>query len=240
MRALVSSFVVFSMIVTLAPSAGAKEYKASLANMPVYAESADKGVLVEFVKALAAESGQTISIEVLPFARSMDSVISRKVDFHLPLIKVPDGDESKLTYSHSRETIFHVNFVLYTNKAKPLDPSKLGQYKLETDKAHTQYFPFPVEGSASVEASLKRVDTGRIDGFIFADFASDPVVRATKLKNVHRQLYKVFDVKIVLPKGEAGGPTDEFLTKTIAAMRKKGTFARIMSAIDTKYDDWQP
>lgn len=47
------------------------EYKASLARMPVYALSQDKGVLVDFVKAIADVSKNKISIKVQPFASSI-------------------------------------------------------------------------------------------------------------------------------------------------------------------------
>lgn len=229
-----------AVAMTIPAAALAKDYKASLAQMPVYAESADKGVLVDFTKALAKTSGSSIKIEVAPFARSMDNVIQNKVDFHMPLIQVPNQDESKLKYDHSTATIFHVNFVLYSNKNKPLDMAKLGGYKLETDAAHVGYFPFAVTASPAIDASLKRVDAGRIDGFIFADFASDPIVKAEKLSNIKRSLYKVFDVKVILPKGGKGGDTDKFLSATIETMKKDGSFDKIMSAIDQKYNDWQP
>jgi len=240
------SFVIKGMGIALASMlfmgapASAKELKASLAQMPVYAESMDKGILVDLVKLIEKESGVTIHRDVVPFARSMDNVINRQVDFHMPLIMVPNADESKLPYDHSTETIFHVNFVLYTNKSKPLDASKLASYKLETDRAHTQYFPFPIEPSANLESSLKKLDAGRIDGFIFADFASDPIIKQNSLKNIHRSLYKVFDVKIILQKGARGGEVDKLLSSAIQSLRKKGEYDKLIGPVDRSYDDWQP
>lgn len=218
----------------------AKDLKASFAQMPTYAESADKGVLIDLVKAIEKEAGVTIKRDVVPFARSMENVVSGKADFHLPLIMVPNADERKLNYDHSTETIFHVNFVLYSNKNKPVDPSRLASYKLETDRAHTQYFPFPIAASSSLESSLRQVDAGRIDGFIFADSAADPLIRQHGLKNIKRSLYKVFDVKIILPKGTRGGEVDKLLTAAIQSLKKKGVYDKIMSPIEVRYDNWQP
>lgn len=231
--------VAFIMALAVAPAAKAGSYQASLAQMPVYAESADKGVLVDLVKAIAKESGQSISIQVVPFKRSMDNVVNKKVDFHMPLIMNPTTDEKTLPYDHSTATIFHVNFVLYSNKAKPLDLNNLGQYKLETDAAHVQYFPFKVEPTSNLESSLKKVNAGRIDGFVFADMASDPIVKSLKLGNIKRQLYKVFEVKIILPKGGKGGPTDKMLSDAVAKLQAKGEYVKIMGPIDQKYNDWQ-
>lgn len=230
---------IFMGLVLLSP-AQAADMMGSLANMPVYAESKDKGVLVDLVKAIAEASGKSIDYQVVPFNKSMHDVVDGQVDFHMPLIKADTIDESTLNYAHSTETIFHVNFVLYTNKSKPVNQSALKDYKIETDLAHVNYFDFPVKGSPKIDSSLKKVDAGRIDGFIFADFASDPIIKAEGLNNLKRELYKVFDVKIILPKGDKGAATDAFLTETIGKLRANGTFDRIMSVIDQPYNDWQP
>lgn len=235
---MVAVTVTFMMLLAL--PVGASDMKASLAKMPVYSESVDKGVLVDLVKAMAQASGKDIAIQVVPFNKSMHDVMDGKSDFHMPLIKPENVDETKLNYANSKETIFHVSFVLYTNKNKPIDKSKLKNYRIETDLAHVKYFDFPIKGSSRIDSSLKKVDAGRIDGFIFADFASDPIVKKEGMKNIHRELYKVFDVKIILPKGEKGKATDAFLTETIEKMRADGSFDKIMSPIDKPYDNWQP
>jgi polar amino acid transport system substrate-binding protein len=218
----------------------AGDYTASLAKMPIYAESEDQGVLVDLTKAIAEVSGNNISIKVQPFKRSMMNVIRKEVDFHMPLIKNPNIPEKDLEYDHSTETIFHVNFVLYTNKDKPLDLDQLDKYKIETDAAHVQYFPFKTIPSSSIEGSLKKVSSGRIDGFVFADNASDPVIKSLNLTNIHRQLYKRFDVKIILSKGERGKDVDQMLGAAIKQLKDSGDYDKIMGQIDQEYQDWQP
>lgn len=224
---------VLSGLMTAPLAAGAADYKASLAQMPIYAESLDKGVLVDLVKALTDVSKKTVDVQVVPFARSMKDVENKQVDFHMPLIK--PIDMSKANFSLSSETIFHVNFVLYTNKNKPVDVNQLAGASLETDAAHTPYFPFDIKPSTSIENSLKKLELGRIDGFIFADDATDPLVKSLGLKNVKRQLYKRFEVKVILPKGAENGPVDKFLTDAIGKLRESGRFTNIMSAIDHPY-----
>ncbi len=216
------------------------DYSASLAQMPVYAESLEKGVLVDFTKALAKESGKTFDISVGPFARSMNNAVTGKADFHMPLIAVPDVDMATLDYDYSTETIFHVNFILYTKKGSGMSKEKLSTAKVETDIAHVPYFDFNIVGSPNIEQSLKKLNAGRIDAFIFADFASDPLVKKNNLANLKRELFKIYDVKIILPKGGNGGSTDVFLTDTIKKMRDNGSFDKIMGIIDTPYDNWQP
>lgn len=227
-------------LVILAGPALSKDLKASLAQVPVYAESAKQGVLVDLVKAIAKESGVSIDYQVVPFKRSINDLINKKVDFHMPLIKNPIGDEASLPYDHSTVTLFRVNFVLYSNKNKRLDINKLGQYKIETDSAHVQYFPFEINQSSSLVSSLRKVDAGRIDGFIFADNASDFIIRQNHFKSIHRQLYKEFEVKIILPKGGRGGEVDKLLSDSIAKLQATGEYAKIVDKVDREFQDWQP
>jgi ABC-type amino acid transport substrate-binding protein len=211
----------------------AADFRASLSQMPVYAENQDTGVLVDILKAIGKVSNKSIEYQVVPFARSISYVENGQVDFHLPLIEPPDL--SQASFSLSSETIFHVNFVLYTNTNKPLDLRRLGDYLIETDVAHTPYFPFAIQPSAQLLGSLKKLEAGRIDGFIFADDATDPLIVANKLKNIERQLYSRFKVKFVLPKGEAGRATDQFLSGAIGKLRASGRLAEIIGPIEHPY-----
>ena len=231
-------FTIF--ILFIAVSANAQDYKASLAKMPVYSESTEKGVLVDLVKAIATESGKKINLVVEPFARSLNNIISGKADFHMPLIAIPDIDMSTLDYDYSTETIFHVNFVLYTKKGSNISIDNLPNLKVETELAHLPYFTFPIKGSSNLELSLKKVNAGRIDAFIFADFASDPLVKKNNFTNIKRDLFKVYEVKIILPKNGKGGKIDKFLSDIIAKLRANGTYDKLMKPIEVEYDNWQP
>lgn len=236
-----TSIFLFLLVVSFAAGhSAAADYKVSLAQMPVYAESLEKGVLVDFTKAIAQESGKAFDVVVVPFARSINNVVTKQADFHMPLIAVPDIDMATLEYDYSTETIFHVNFVLYTKKESGITIDKLPDARVETDIAHVAYFDFKITGSSNIEQSLLKLNAGRIDAFIFADFATDPLVKKNNLTQIQRDLYKVYDVKIILPKGGLGGPTDQFLSETIGKLREKGIYDSIMGVIDTPYDNWQP
>ena len=240
-RTIVNSLrLVFMCALMLCSPAMAKQLTVSIAQMPIVSENENKGVLIEFTKAIEKEAGVTIKREVVPFARSLDNVINRRADFHLPLIMNPDVDAGRLDFDFSTESIYEVNFVLYTNKNKPLDMNKLTNYKLESDRAHTTYFPFKVDPSISVESSMKKLELGRIDGFLFANVAVDPLIKELGLKNIHRTLYKVFEVKIVLPKGERGGDLDKLLSAAVIRIKQNGTHDKIMGPVYKPYQDWQP
>jgi len=215
-------------------------WKASLAQMPVYAESKDKGVLVDFIKALEKVSGDKIDYQVVPFPRSINDVQEKNVDFQLPLIQIPGSEIGTDKFDYSTATIFHVNFTLYSGKALTISPESAGKFKLETEAGHIHYFNFPIAPSTNIESSLKKVDAGRLDGFIFADAAADQFIKQDKLTNIKRQLFKRFDVKIILPKGGRGSSTDKFLSENIAKLVKSGEMAKIIGQIDAPFNNWQP
>lgn len=231
----------------------AKTWRASLAEMPVYAVNHDEGVLPDFIKAMERVSGEEIEFVVVPFARSMNYVQNGRVDFHMPLIQMPfhEGLPSQMplhqishtetgtdVFDYSTETIFHVNFTLYTKKGSDITPENVKDYIVETDRAHIDYFDFPITPSSSIEGSLKKVNSGRIDAYIFADNAADPIIKRGGLSDLKRQFFKRYDVKIILPKGERGGPTDVFLSNTIKKMKESGEFYKIMDVIDSEFQPW--
>lgn len=214
--------------------------KASLAQLPVAAESSDKGVYVDLLEAIKKETNAAINIQVVPFARSMNNVTAGKADIHIPLIKSLYQKSQDLPFDFSTATLYRVNFVLYTNKDNPISLEQLASSKIETDRAHVDYFPFKTIPSSSIEGSLKKLESKRIDGFIFADSVTDPVLKNLNLKNINRQLYDKFEVKIIMPKGTQGGELDRFLANAIDTLKKKGTYQKIMAPLDLPYDNWQP
>lgn len=234
-------FFFLATFLTLSPLlALSAQYKVSLAQMPVYAESKSKGVLVDLVKAIEKTNGNKISIKVMPFASSVYMAQKGKTDVHMPLIKNDILDESQLPFMYSTETIFQVNFVLYTKKGSDVTLDNLKSKKIETDRAHVAYFPFDIKPTNSIAKSLEKVHNGTIDGFIFADFATDPYLKSSGFKDIKRGLYKVFESKMVLPKTARGKEVNNVLSLAIGKLRQSGELEKIMHKIDLPYNNWQP
>jgi polar amino acid transport system substrate-binding protein len=220
--------------------AEARDLKASLPILPPLVESKDKGILVDLVKAMAEEyKGGKITWEVYPFARSLENVEKGRADFHMPLLVNPLINSDKLPFQYSSDIIFKVQFVLYTNKNNTtINPSNVSTFNIDTDQGHTQFFDFKINGSPSIESSLKKVDMGRIDGWIFAMPESDGALKNAGLKNIKRWQYKKFDVRIVLTKGLQGKEVDKILTDLIKKLKANGKYQKIMSPIlDQKFED---
>ena len=234
------TFKLVGIVILLSSMINAIEINGTLAKMPVYAESVDKGVLVDLVKAVGEVSNNQIDIKVLPFSASLNLVIFNKKDFHMPLIKNDVLNPDELKYYYSTDTIFHVNFVIYSKKDKDINALNISNFKVETDRAHIEYFPFEVIASNSIEKSLQKVNSGEIDAFIFADFATDPYLKQMDNKNIKREFYKKFESKIIFPKNEKGKQLDAIFIDALAKLRNSGKLQQIVAPIDTAFDNWQP
>jgi polar amino acid transport system substrate-binding protein len=184
-------------------------YKVSVAELPITT------IFLEDLKNIeAANPGLKFEVTISPFPRSIKAVAEdHTADIHYPIIR--PIDDKALPFDVSTSATTQVPFTIYENKSKPLDVKNLKQYKIETDFAHTGVFPFPTIGSGDINASLRKVDAGRIDGFILDEYSTDKRLTEGGFKNIRRKLYGWLDVCFVLPKGSKGGPIDQALTQAI-------------------------
>lgn len=213
----------------------------SLPYLPAFSETVDNGILIELIKEMDKEyEGRFIVRKIFPFKRSMHNLLTGKADLHMPILFDPSGDNEKLAYSHSKERIFEVIFAVYTKNGITLNHDDLSQYHVETDSAHVGLFPFFVSPSISIEQSLKKLNSGRVDAFIFAAKETDAVLQRLGLNSqINRKFYKKYDVKIALRKDRAGAQLDEKLSKIIQKLNEKGTLKRIFLPVDNYYNNWQ-
>ncbi|MCX5812614.1 MAG: transporter substrate-binding domain-containing protein [Proteobacteria bacterium] len=224
--------------------AQARDLKASVPfPLAPLVESKDKGILIDLMKAMAEEyKDGKITWELFPFKRSMENVEKGKYDFHMPQLVNPKIPAEKLPFMFSSEMIFKVIFALYTNKNnKDINPGNASKYKIESDLGTMDFFDFKVTGSPDIESSLKKVDMGRIDGWLFAMPESDGALKKLGLKNIKRWEFAKYDVRIVLTKSAQGKEVDKILTDLIGKLKANGKYQKIMGPIlDQKFDPWQP
>lgn len=214
--------------------------KAHVAQLPVLAESKDKGVLVDLVKALGkVYDGGKIDLEVLAFNQSMNGTLRGQADFHLPLLKDPAAGPQGKGFRYSNESLWNVKFALYTNKSSKLTPATIQGANVETEITHTHFFS-GVSPSKDIVESLKKVNDGKLDGFIFAALESDEIIKREKLANLQSHHFKTFEVKFIVPNGKKGEATAKTLSELIAKAKANGDFDRILAPIVSFYSAWQP
>jgi len=208
--------------------------------IPVFDDDPANGIehpLVEFVRTWGPLTGRELVIERFPFKRSLRLAVNGEVDFHFPLIRDPDLDSGELPFAYSSERITTINFVLYSRTGETLDLSQPDKLRLATHSGHANLFSFDLEEDFSVEGSLMKLKSGRIDGYIFADNAADPLIQELGLTGIQRQLYKVYDVHAVLERSDRGDEADEFITQAMIKARQ-GELSAYAKGIP--YSNWQP
>jgi polar amino acid transport system substrate-binding protein len=234
----------------LAMAEGPKDLTASLALLPGVIDGPDKGPFVDLVKALQEYTGGKITIATFPFARSMDNVIKGKADFHIPSVRNPSiRHDPSLPWRFATEKIGQAAFVIYSSPEKPVTRKMIVEAMAKGGK-----FPYSIElvpgieatfgcpGTASIDlpSSLQKVAKKRLDALIWAQEEADNVVRNLKLKNVHRELYQVYDDHPIVAKGAHGDEVDRMLSAAIKKFRASGKLQQYYIKVHHPYEDWQP
>jgi len=113
-------------------------------------------------------------------------------------------------------------------------------YRIETERNHVYFFPFPTIPTSKLGSALKKVNAGRADGFVLAQEECDSIIKANKLSNIHRALYQIYDAKFIIGKGTDIESTDKSITMIIEKMKQEGSFKKLSTKIHGPYIDWQP
>jgi hypothetical protein len=176
---------------------------------------------------MGVDMGVTLDIKKAPMARLTNLIISKQADVGSPMLYLKDPKViQQLPFDYSTAVIDKMCFIIYTNKAKPIDIANLKsgnskKYTIETDVSNMQMFSFTPLPSTNIVGSLKKVNSG----------------------NIKRQLWEIYDMGFAIQKGTKGGPVDKFLRDGMAKMISSGKFKQIMGdgtvGLET-YDDWQP
>ena len=241
MKALMRA-VLISISLVLGISAWAQTYKVAIMELPATA------VYRDLVSAIAEEAGAKVDIQVVPTARALALVESKAVDIEVPQLISHNPERLRtIQFDYSTEVIYNSAFVLYTNKTKPVDVASLKAgnpkgYVVETDLSNLSSFEFKGAATTSFEASLRKVDSGSVDGFIFSQTTIDPLLKKLGLTNIKRELYDNFQLVCALQKGARGGPADRMLSVGLRKVRANGRFDKIIGpyVAAAKYTDWQP
>jgi polar amino acid transport system substrate-binding protein len=220
----------------------AKDYKVAVYQLPT-AES-----FASLIKAIGEATNNNFDIQIVPPARGVYLVENQQVDIIFPSTVSNDlKKQAGSKFDYSTVKAFKMIFVLYTNKNKPVDVAELKKgnpknYKIETTASLAEMFEFTPLTTTNLEASLKKVDSGIIDGFLYAQEAGDPVLKNLGLKNISRKFYSKNDIAFGIQKGAKGTEIDKMLAEGIEKVKANGKFNQILtvSIKNSEYDDWQP
>jgi polar amino acid transport system substrate-binding protein len=237
--------LVVAFIAVSIAAIGAQSIKVAVPQLSPLSTDAYKALAAALLEA----TGATADIQILPFARCVYSIENKDVDLVSTIVSLPDQKKwAALKYDYSTTEVVKIVFVLFAGKGKKIDVAELKKgnpkgFKLETDAAHTGHFPFAIAPSSNVDASLKKVDLGEIDGYIFSQSTGDAALKRLGLKNVRRINYDTFTGKFLLQKGGRGGALDKRITEGMAKIKANGKYSSIMDTLvagASTYIEWQP
>lgn len=178
--------------------------------------------------------GTVFTFEATAEADALPQLGAGAADMVVPYAKAPMDDKP---YVLSAAPVTMAYYVLYTNAARPLDLTNIAQYTIEGNRRNEAVLGLSLRQSTSPEDSLTKVHDGTIDGYINAEGATDPALRALGFKNIRRYLYKETHNYVLLPKTAAGRNTDRLLS--LAVPRAAGT-PGYDDMQKRPYGDWQP
>jgi len=229
-----------SILLILATPLAAQTAKVGIAIIPGESEKLTDMIPVAVSSVLNAAEIKH-KIQLYPFSRSLREVVTGKVNLHIPIIESPYVNYNEMAYDLSDTILWRVPFVIYSRADKPApDLNNLGNYKLATELAHQALFNFPTLGIPKVKGAIQMVQMGRIDGFIYAAEAVDPIIIELKLNNIRRTLLGNFNVRGAFAKGSAGGDLDKAMARGLKIFKAKNAGLSGKSVWGQNYTNWQP
>lgn len=212
-------------LIFLASSVKARDvWRVSFAQLVQMAESPQKGILIDLIKAMALEAGVDTDFRVVPFTRSMHNLATGKVDMHIPLLE-PETGADKLPGRLSAFRIFQVEFSTFSRK--PIDLNNTQKLSIETEATHTSLFKLPLTPSFCIPCSVRKIYLKRLDAFIFATRPVQDIIDREKLSGIIHQVYRIFPVKVVFAKNLPRAFREK-VRLGLYRIIKNGSYARIL------------
>jgi len=243
MRSITRKLLVFALlsVLTLTAAVG-QTYKVAIPQLSA------SSIVEALIKALGEEEGVTMEIQTVPAARALYLLENGQVDILVPKSVITDAAKlAEQNFDYATPVLSRSAYVLYTNKSKNIDPAELKKgnpkgYKIETNTANVDSFEFKALPSSNIEASLKKVDSGVIDGYLYSQISSDAALKGLGLKTIKRQLYNFSELGFGIKKGGVNGVVDKLLVNGMKRLRANGKFDKIMGDLikQGEYDEWQP
>lgn len=203
------------------------------------------GFSQDVAKAIASVSKEPVTFREFPFERSIHSVLRGNSDFHFPILQPKDRSPQEVGIGFTQQTIGKVIFALYVNKrSQDVTPKSIreGKYVIEINEAHINFFSFPTTGSTCDECSLRKVNSGRIDGFLHAALMSDAIMaRNPKMyENVESYYFDSFDIKFGVALTPSGEEVRHKLDWAISQLRRSGELQRLETETIQLNRAWKP
>lgn len=180
-------------------------------------------------------------IERLPNARAISYVVRGLIDFHYPVLLPLSNVKRKFEYAFSGLTVSTVVYAVYVKKENSkIYVHNLQNYVIEGESGHIDFFDFKVDPSSCPECSFKKLEAGRIDGYIYPALEGDEIIARLKLKHVDSYYFDTYEIKFALPANERGKEVDRLLTRAFENLKKRPAFGEIYREFAKANKNWKP
>jgi hypothetical protein len=205
-----------------------KEYKVAVV------QAAPAETYSQLIKAIAEETNNTVSIQIVPRARGDYLIKNKKVDIFLAVPVFDQKKISQLPYDLS-ETLVKVCLILASKKDKNITVKDITTgnpkgFKIEVPNPQlANSFPFPMSNSTNYDATLEKIDQGIIDACLMSQANFDSSSKKLGLKSLKKQLYGYYDLRFAIQKGTKNGEVDKMISMGLQKIKSNGKFENIMS-----------
>lgn len=214
--------------------------------IPGMVNSSSDGVMVELIKAMSASYKEgSMAVRAMTVGRLDVELAEGLVDMSMPYIRMRPNDDVNFNFRFTRQSYGKVSFVLYSRKAAPVTKADIAKavvlqpfpFKIESAEFD---WGFPVTQFLSFESAFKKLSSGRIDAFLWAQEEADEELRRQGDKGIVRELFGVYEDVFAVQRNARGDFVEKVYEQTLEAMHKSGKLKEIYSKIHLPFDPWQP
>jgi ABC-type amino acid transport substrate-binding protein len=214
--------------------------------IPGMVNSSTDGVMVDLIKAMAAAyKDGSMAVRAMTVGRLDVELAEGLVDMSMPYIRMRPNDDVNFNFRFTRQSYGKVSFVLYSRKAAPVTKEAITRavvrqpfpFKIESAEFD---WGFPVTQFLSFESAFKKLSSGRIDAFLWAQEEADEELRRQGDKSIVRELFGVYDDVFAVQRNARGDFVEKVYEETLEVMRKSGKLKEIYSRIHLPFEPWQP
>ncbi|MFW5775848.1 MAG: hypothetical protein ACOCZB_01020 [Spirochaetota bacterium] len=114
-----------------------------------------------------------------------------------------------------------------------------GEFPYVIEAGIQEMFAFPTQSSSSTEQSLRKVQAGRIDAYLWPP-EGDIIVRELRMDRVHRELLGKYDDPIIVANTTRGEEVSRILAAALLELQNQGRLEALHAPMHTPWTEWQP
>ena len=223
----------------------AKAVRIATFPIPLMVESDSKGVFVELTREIAKRCHVSVRIEVAPTAKTLLDFSTNKVDAFFPALEVytPTTAIRTAPFYTKVDFIFSAKDKKWTS-LKDLEGKKVGlTFRYPYIKDLTQNKKIEFVFADDDVTNMKKLSEGKIDAFVVEEKSGLQALTLSGKTNIHYDREKPLskqDVFYAFQDNQQGKDLVEMFNRAIEAMRKDGTFDRLMNQEPLAQNEKEP